>query len=176
MHDGDEHATHRHLALEEVRALEERILARMHDKGAIRQLDKRYETPLTRGQRVADAFAALVGSWRFIATQTALLAIWITLNVIGWLEHWDAYPFIFLNLVLSFEAAYAGPIIMMSQNRQEDKDRQRANLDLETNLRAEALIEELKDGCEALRQHQEELIELQRRHLEVLRAPLLATA
>jgi len=176
VHDGDDHATHRHLALEEVRALEERILARMHDKGAIRKLEERYEKPLTRGQRVADAFAALVGSWRFIATQSALLAIWIALNVIGWLEHWDPYPFIFLNLVLSFESAYAGPIIMMSQNRQEDRDRQRANLDLETNLRAEALIEELKVGCETMRQHQKELLELQRRHLEVLGAPPLAAA
>jgi uncharacterized membrane protein len=59
-----------------------------------------------------------MGSWRFIIIQSLLLAGWIGLNVMGWLAHWDPYPFILLNLVLSFEAAYAAPIIMMSQNRQ----------------------------------------------------------
>ena len=69
------------------------------------------------GQRVADRVAAIVGSWRFIIIQTTLLLAWIALNVVAYVQHWDPYPFILLNLVLSFQAAYTAPIIMMSQNR-----------------------------------------------------------
>jgi len=70
------------------------------------------------GERAADRFATLVGSWTFLISQTVLLAAWMGLNLAAWRFHWDPYPFILLNLVLSFQAAYAGPITMMSQNRQ----------------------------------------------------------
>lgn len=72
---------------------------------------------LSRGQRIADAVARTMGSWRFIIVQSTLLAVWVTLNVTAWRAHWDPYPFILLNLALSFQAAYAAPFIMMSQNR-----------------------------------------------------------
>jgi uncharacterized membrane protein len=91
----------------------------------------------TFGERVADGFSACVGSWTFIIIQTALLAIWVTLNLLAWVKHWDPYPFILLNLALSFQAAYASPIIMMSQNRQAKLSERRNHLDLQINLLAE---------------------------------------
>ena len=92
---------------------------------------------LTIGGRLADGFAKVMGSWTFISLQSVVLLIWLTLNVVGWFRRWDPYPFILLNLILSFQAAYAAPIIMMSQNRQDQKDRIAAHLDYETNLRTE---------------------------------------
>lgn len=77
------------------------------------------------GQRFADLVAAVVGSWRFIIIQSMILATWLTLNVTTFIQHWNPYPFILLNLVLSFQAAYTAPIMMMSQNRQADLDRAR---------------------------------------------------
>ncbi len=97
----------------------------------------------TRGQRIADGFASVVGSWPFIISQTAVLAGWIAVNVVAWVRHWDPYPFILLNLVLSFQAAYAGPIIMMSQNRASELDRRQAQADYRVNEKAELEIEEL---------------------------------
>jgi uncharacterized membrane protein len=88
--------------------------------------------------------AAVVGSWPFIAIQSILLVIGIAVNVVLAMRHsdkaWDPYPFILLNLALSFQGAYTGPIVMMSQNRQDEKDRRQANSDYETNIRAEAEI------------------------------------
>ncbi len=95
---------------------------------------------LTFGQRIADGFAAIMGSWPFIIVQSILLISWVTLNVTAWIQRWDPYPFILLNLVLSFQAAYAAPIIMMSQNRQSDKDRISADIDHQVNTKAEVEI------------------------------------
>ena len=81
--------------------------------------------PKTTGERAADAVAAAMGSWRFIIIQSAIVAAWIALNLIAVAQHFDPYPFILLNLLFSTQAAYAAPIIMMSQNRQATKDRQR---------------------------------------------------
>src|SRR5690349_8313356 len=97
-----------------------------------------HEKPL--GDRAADAVAATMGSWRFIALQSGVLAAWVAANVVFGGNAWDPYPFILLNLVLSFQAAYAAPIIMMSQNRQADLDRGRAVADYQVNIRAEAEI------------------------------------
>ncbi|MBW4540160.1 MAG: DUF1003 domain-containing protein [Myxacorys chilensis ATA2-1-KO14] len=107
---------------------------------------------LTLGQRLSDVVAAIVGSWRFIAIQSGILAIWIMLNVIAFVQHWDPYPFILLNLVLSFQAAYTAPIIMMSQNRQAEVDRQNAKHDYEVNMKAELEIELLHDKFDRLEQ------------------------
>ena len=106
---------------------------------------------LTPGQRIADAVAATMGSWRFIIIQTTILVLWITLNVIAWIGHWDPYPFILLNLALSFQAAYAAPFIMMSQNRQQDVDRQHAAEDFRVNVKAELEIELLHQKLDELR-------------------------
>lgn len=81
--------------------------------------------PDTVGERVADAVATAMGSWRFIISQTIFVILWMSLNIVGVTQHWDAYPFILLNLLFSTQAAYAAPIIMMSQNRQASKDRKR---------------------------------------------------
>jgi uncharacterized membrane protein len=82
-------------------------------------------TPKTTGERAADGVAAAMGSWRFIIIQSAIVAAWIALNLVAVARHFDPYPFILLNLLFSTQAAYAAPIIMMSQNRQAAKDRQR---------------------------------------------------
>ena len=106
-------------------------------------LDKHKDT-LTPGQRVADAVATGMGSWKFIIWQTIFVIIWMILNVIGFIMHWDAYPFILLNLIFSTQAAYAAPIIMMAQNRQSERDRIQAQADYDTNLEAKKEIEALQ--------------------------------
>ena len=89
------------------------------------------------GDRVADTVTATIGSWKFIIIQSSLLFLWVLLNVLAVVNHWDPYPFILLNLALSFQAAYTGPIVMMSQNRAAGKTEIRAQLDYETNVQAE---------------------------------------
>lgn len=103
----------------------------------IASIEKAIENHRTRGEAFADRFAAIVGSWTFILTQAAFLCAWIILNVLAYARHWDPYPFILLNLVLSFQAAFASPIIMMSQNRQGRLATQRNELELQINLLAE---------------------------------------
>jgi uncharacterized membrane protein len=111
------------------------------------------ETPrLSVGQKVADTVAATMGSWTFIIIQSVILLIWIVMNIAAYVQHWDPYPFILLNLVLSFQAAYAAPFIMMSQNRQQEIDRQAATSDYQINIKAELEIELLHDKIDALRQ------------------------
>jgi uncharacterized membrane protein len=109
-----------------------------------RNVNEVEEERMTLGQRVADKVADTIGSWPFIITQTIILAIWITLNVtLRNDQRWDIYPFILLNLALSFQAAYSGPVIMMSQNRQAAKDRLAAEIDHEVNTKAELEINNL---------------------------------
>jgi uncharacterized membrane protein len=102
------------------------------------------EERMTFGQKIADGFAATMGSWGFIIVQSAILALWVIWNLIadhfGWRGAFDPYPFIFLNLALSFQAAYAAPIIMMSQNRSADKDRLAAEIDHQVNVKAEVKV------------------------------------
>jgi len=111
-----------------------------------------------------------MGSWSFIIIQSLILSGWIALNAIAFLGHWDPYPFILLNLALSFQAAYAAPIIMMSQNRQADKDRLMAEHDYQINMKAE---EEVKSIMQHLEQQDEVMIDILRR-LEAQHEALLA--
>ena len=106
-------------------------------------LDKHKES-LTPGQRIADSVANGMGSWGFIIGQSIFVVIWMTMNVIGFIRHWDPYPFILLNLIFSTQAAYAAPIIMMAQNRQSQRDRVQAQADFDTNLEAKKEIEALQ--------------------------------
>jgi uncharacterized membrane protein len=92
---------------------------------------------LTLGQRIADAVATVMGSWSFIIVQSAIPLVWITANLLDAMRGWDPYPFILLDLVLSFQAAYAAPIIMTSQNRQQDIDRKAAENDYRINVQLE---------------------------------------
>ena len=109
---------------------------------------------LTMGQKIADAVAANMGSWPFIIIQSLVLLFWIILNVTAYIEHWDPYPFILLNLMLSFQAAYAAPFIMMAQNRQQDIDRMAAKNDYDINIKAELEIELLHQKLDALRENE----------------------
>ncbi|UDF04334.1 DUF1003 domain-containing protein [Asticcacaulis sp. AND118] len=104
------------------------------------------------GARMADAVAAIVGSWTFLIVQSAILLGWILLNSVAWIKGWDPYPFILLNLVLSFQAAFTAPIIMMSQNRQSQVDRQKAEDDYKVNLKAEDDICGLHEKMDMLRE------------------------
>lgn len=106
----------------------------------------------SRGERIADQVAATVGSWRFIIIQSFLLAVWIVLNVTALVARWDPYPFILLNLALSFQAAYATPFILMSQNRQSTIDRDKAQQDLDCDMKAEIEIELLHQKIDSLRE------------------------
>lgn len=98
----------------------------------------------TFGQKAADKITRIVGSWKFIVIQTILLFIWVILNLTAWIYHWDPYPFIFLNLALSFQAAYTAPIILMSGNREADRERRKNTLDLFTDKKAEREIAEIQ--------------------------------
>jgi len=95
------------------------------------------------GQRLADNVANGMGSWRFIIIQSVIVLLWMGLNVIAFIKHWDPYPYILLNLLFSTQAAYAAPIIMMAQNRQSERDRAQADADFRTNKEAKKEIEEL---------------------------------
>ena len=97
----------------------------------------------TFGQQVADIVANGMGSWTFIIVQSVIVTLWIAANIIAWRFQWDVYPFILLNLVFSTQAAYAAPIIMMSQNRSAERDRHHAAEDYKTNVDAKKEIEEL---------------------------------
>ena len=109
----------------------------------------------TIGQRAADRIAKFAGSWVFIFTFTGLLLLWMIVNVLLAARAFDAYPFILLNLVLSCVAAIQAPLIMMSQNRQEEKDRRRAENDYKVNLKTEIMIEEIYNKLNQLLQEQE---------------------
>ena len=103
------------------------------------------------GQRLADSVANGMGSWKFIIWQTIIVMAWMVLNVILIATHrWDPYPYILLNLVFSTQAAYAAPIIMMAQNRQNDRDRAQADADYKTNCETKNEIEELQKRLNAI--------------------------
>jgi len=99
---------------------------------------------MTIGERTSDRITLIVGSWKFILIQSFLLVVWIILNITAWIFRWDPYPFILLNLALSFQAAYTAPIILMSQNRMAEKDRQKEAMDLATDRKAEREIEAIQ--------------------------------
>jgi uncharacterized membrane protein len=133
---------------------EAKLLARLRHS---RQTERQYEKPVgaaprSLGAKVADRVAMTVGSWPFVIIQSVLLVIWIALNVTAYVQRWDPYPFILLNLALSFQAAYTAPLIMMSQNRQALIDREAARRDYEINLKAELEIELLHQKLDLLRE------------------------
>ena len=104
---------------------------------------QRHYDSLAFGSRIADAVAKGMGSWSFIILQTLFVFVWMGLNLFAYFNHWDPYPFILLNLLFSTQAAYAAPIIMMAQNRQNERDRVQAQDDYITNKEAKLEIEAL---------------------------------
>ena len=112
-----------------------------HDHPPVIDVNEEYDEKITFGQRIADAVATGMGSWKFIIIQSLILILWATLNSVGWFVwKWDLYPFIAMNLLLSCQAAYAAPVIMMSQNRQATKDRLTAESDYHCNVKGEEEI------------------------------------
>lgn len=120
-----------------------------HDHPPVKNINEVISEQLSPGQRAADWVVAKVGSWGFIIGQSTLLGIWALLNVTAWINHWDPYPFILMNLVLSLQAAYTAPMIMMSQNRQAARDRIEAHNDYEINLKAELEIRTIIENLES---------------------------
>ena len=128
------------------------------------------EKEITFGQKLADKVAEFGGSWGFIIFFMSFLVVWILLNVFWLSNHgFDPYPFILLNLILSCIAAIQAPVIMMSQNRQEEKDRERAKKDYKINLKSELEIRELHEKIDHLIIHyQQDLLEIQKTQIDLL--------
>lgn len=156
--------------IEKLSDQERLIVERFIKRGRVaRNVAHEFEEKLTFGQRLADRFAQIVGSWRFIIIQSLMLVVWIVLNITAYIYHWDPYPFILLNLAMSFQAAYAAPILMMSQNRQAEKDHLQAKNDYEVNLKAELEIMQLHEKFNELRDSLwVDLISMQQRQIEML--------
>lgn len=155
----------------ELSALEKQVLTSLTDNTTLTdKLDGDDSQNLTVGQRVADKVADFGGSWTFIISFMVFILIWISINVF-WLlnKGFDPYPFILLNLILSCIASLQAPVIMMSQNRQEEKDRERARKDYMINLKAEIEIRTLQEKVDHFIIHQQqELFEIQKVQIEMM--------
>ena len=156
---------------EKAARIEERVREKMQRHEPIaKNVEVMHQEQLTFGQRVSDGLAKTAGSWAFIFGFAVVLLVWVSLNTLALIHHWDAYPYILLNLILSMLAAIQAPVIMMSQNRGEARDRIRGEHDYEVNLKAELEIEQLQQKLDELRERQwEELMEMQRQQLDLLR-------
>ncbi|HEY1064709.1 MAG TPA: DUF1003 domain-containing protein [Pirellulales bacterium] len=142
------------------------------ETGVKSDAENEFEQTLTFGERLADRIAAIGGSWSFLIFFGVVLVVWMTLNSLNWFgKPWDPYPFILLNLVLSCLAAVQAPIIMMSQNRQEDRDRVHAEHDYRVNLKAELEIRHLHAKIDLLMTEQwRRLLEVQQTQLDLITA------
>jgi uncharacterized membrane protein len=144
------------------------VLATLQDRDSLVS-NIEVEVPLTRGQRIADAVATFGGSWRFIISFGVFLFLWICFNAIAFRAQFDPYPFILLNLILSCLAALQAPVIMMSQNRQEEKDRDRAKKDYMINLKSELEIRMLHEKIDHLiMDQQQELLSIQKMQVDMM--------
>ena len=155
----------------ELTELEHSVVQSFKDNEILtRNVDAEYIKKLKPGERIADKIAAYGGSWKFIITFAVILFIWIVINsTILLLKPFDPFPFILLNLVLSCLAAIQAPVIMMSQNRQEAKDRARSEHDYQINLKAELEIRNLHQKIDHLLTHQwERLVQIQQVQLEMM--------
>jgi len=155
----------------ELSSLEEEVVRSLKEHETLsRNVNLEFERELTLGERLADRVAEFGGSWRFIITFGVVLAVWITVNSIALLrEPFDPYPYILLNLVLSCLAALQAPVIMMSQNRQEAKDRLRGEHDYRVNLKAELEVRHLNAKLDLLLTHQwQRLLEIQQIQMELM--------
>ena len=156
---------------DKISEMEKSLVTRLARRGRVSRLvNQEFEAQMTMGERVADKVAQFGGSWTFIGIFGAILVVWMAVNSFFLLRKpFDPYPYILLNLVLSTLAALQAPVIMMSQNRQAEKDRLQAKQDYEINLMAEIEIRDLHDKLDALRFKQwHELWHLQQRQLELL--------
>jgi uncharacterized membrane protein len=137
---------------------DEEVIHMLLDKTVSKNINRSQRKALSLGERISDKVADVAGSWTFIISFCLVLLFWIILNTRILLKPYDPYPFILLNLVLSCIAALQAPIIMMSQNRQEQKDRIRAENDYRVNLKSEIIIEDLHNKLDRLIENQEQII------------------
>lgn len=129
----------------------------------IKNLNDIEDKVLTKSHLIADKIVQFVGSWKFIIVQTAILAVWGIFNLLVYFEHWDPYPFTLLNLIMSLQAAYTAPIIMMCQNRQSSRDRLEAHNDYLIDLKSER---EIRIVLDRLDEQEKRLVELREILLE----------
>jgi uncharacterized membrane protein len=136
-----------------------------HRHPPVKDVNQILQQPKSFSQRAADRVAVIVGSWRFLIIQSLLLAVWFLFNSMSGFIHWDPYPFIFMNLVLSLQAAYTASVVMISENRQTERDRLQARSDFEINQKAEeevrAILDHLACQDEALRTIHAQILDLQ---------------
>jgi uncharacterized membrane protein len=130
------------------------LIRHQHDHPPVRDLNRETDRKQTRADRIGEDFARLIGSWPFVLAQVGLMVVWVVLNAIGSLAHWDAYPYQLLNLVLSLEAALWASLLLMTLNRMHDRDRLRAQHAYELDVKAE---EETKALMNHL-MHQDEIL------------------
>jgi uncharacterized membrane protein len=155
----------------ELSSLEEGVVRSLHEHETLsRNLNVEFDRELALGERLADRIAEFGGSWRFILSFAAVVAVWIGVNSIALLRGpFDPYPYILLNLVLSCLAALQAPVIMMSQNRQEARDRLRAEHDYRVNLKAELEIRHINAKFDLLLSHQwQRLLEIQQIQMDIM--------
>ena len=155
----------------ELTALDQSVVQSFKDNEILaKNIEAEYEEKLKPGERIADKIATYGGSWKFIVTFAIILTIWVIINsAVLLLKPFDPYPFILLNLILSCLAAIQAPVIMMSQNRQETKDRARSEHDYQINLKAELEIRNLHQKIDHLLTHQwERLVQIQQVQLEMM--------
>jgi uncharacterized membrane protein len=158
--------------LSQLSDLEKKVLSSINEQTTISdKVDEENVKNLTRGQKIADKVASFGGSWTFIISFGIFIFIWINLNVYWFFNYaYDPYPFILLNLILSCIAALQAPVIMMSQNRQEEKDRERAKKDYMINLKSELEIRILHEKLDHLMIHQQqELMEIQAIQIDMMK-------
>jgi uncharacterized membrane protein len=159
------------MELEKLPPDERRIVERFIDRGSVaRHVMREFDERLTFGERLADRVAAFGGSWKFILLFILFLLIWMIVNSLVLVRQaFDSYPYILLNLILSCMAALQAPVILMSQNRAADKDRQQAKNDYEVNIKAELEIMQLQENLNELRDRQwQALVEMQQQQIELL--------
>lgn len=137
---------------------DEEIMHILLQEKVTRDSISQHDSKLTFGQKAADSLARFAGSWVFIITFFIILILWIAMNALFLKKPFDIYPFILLNLLLSCLAAIQAPVIMMSQNRQEEKDRMRAKNDYKVNLKAEIIIEEIHYKLDSILERQEDIL------------------
>jgi uncharacterized membrane protein len=136
-----------------------------HRHPPVRNVTELLQQPESFSQKAAEWIAVVIGSWRFLIIQSLLLTAWFFLNSVSGLSHWDPYPFIFMNLVLSLQAAYTASVVMISENRQNERDRLQARIDFEINQKAEeevrAILDHLACQDQALRAIHAQIMDLQ---------------
>jgi uncharacterized membrane protein len=136
-----------------------------HRHPPVKDVTRLLQRPESFSQKAAEWIAMVVGSWRFLIIQSLLLVVWFFLNSVEGIPQWDPYPFIFMNLVLSLQAAYTASVVMISENRQNERDRLQARIDFEINQKAEeevrAILDHLACQDQALRAIHAQIMELQ---------------